>query len=96
MTRKCKIVNYTIKQNANYDVGNENYTEDLKSNLCKYKDAYILVKHGVTAIAVSTMQVSFKNCALLLKISPMIFFGFNRLFALLSSSQYDYAKTFKT
>ena len=26
----------------------------------------------------------------------MIFFGFNRLFALLSSSQYDYAKTFKT
>ena len=44
MTRKCNIVN--DQSNANYDVGNEIIysTEVLKSNLCNYNDAYILVR----------------------------------------------------
>ena len=38
-------------------------TEVLKSNLCDYNDAYILVKGDVTVTAVPAIQVSFKNCA---------------------------------
>ena len=43
VTRKWNIVN--DQSNANYDVGNEIIynTEVLKSNLCDYSDAYILV-----------------------------------------------------
>ena len=44
VTRKWNIVN--DQSNANYDVGNEIIynTEVLKSNLCDYNDAYILVR----------------------------------------------------
>ena len=44
VTRKWSIVN--DQSNANYDVGNKIIynTEVLKSNLCDYNDAYILVK----------------------------------------------------
>ena len=44
----------------NYDSGNELIcnTEVLKSNLCDYNDAYILVKGDITVII-----VSFKNYA---------------------------------
>ena len=42
VTKKWNIVN--DNQKANYGVGSEviNNTEDLKSNLCDYSDAYIL------------------------------------------------------
>ena len=52
MPRKWNIVNG--QSNANYDAGNEiSYnTEVLKSNLCGYNDAYILVRGDVTVIAV--------------------------------------------
>ena len=42
VTKKWKIVN--DNQKANYGVGSEviNNTEDSKSNLCDYNDAYIL------------------------------------------------------
>ena len=53
------------QSNANSDVGNEiTYnTEVLKSNLCYYSDAYILVRGGITATAILVTQVSFKICA---------------------------------
>ena len=57
-TRKLNIVN--DQSNVNYDSGNELIynTEVLKSNLCDYNDAYILVKGDITVIT-----VSFKNYA---------------------------------
>ena len=55
VTRKQNIVNDQL--NVNYDVGNEIicFTEVLKSDLCAFNDAYILVK------------VVFKNCAPFIK-----------------------------
>ena len=46
-TRKWYIVN--DQRNENYDAGNEIIynTKILKSNLCGYNDAYILVKGGI-------------------------------------------------
>ena len=53
------------QSNANYDVGKEIIynTEVLKSNLCDYNDAYILVKGDITVAAAPATQVPFKNCA---------------------------------
>ena len=50
MTRKWNIVN--DQSNANYDVGNEVIynTKVLKSDLCDYSDAYILVKGNISII----------------------------------------------
>ena len=47
-TRKWNMVN--DQSNANYDIGNKIIynTEVLKSNLCDYNDAYILVRGNVT------------------------------------------------
>ena len=63
VTRKWNIVNDNSK--ANYNVGNEIIynTEVIKSNLCDYKDAYILVKGDITVTAAPEIQVAFKNCA---------------------------------
>ena len=65
--RKWNIVN--DQSNANYDAGNEIVynTEDLKSNLCNYNDAYILVRGDITVIAAPETQVAFKNCAPFIK-----------------------------
>ena len=51
--------------NANYDVGNEIIwnAEVLKSNLCDYNDAYILVKGDIANIGHQVTQVAFKNVA---------------------------------
>ena len=67
VTRKWNIVNDQLI--ANYDVGNEiiHNTEVLKSNLCDYNDAYILVKGDFTVTVAPATQVSFKNCALFTK-----------------------------
>ena len=61
--RNWNIVN--DQTNPNSDVGNEiTYnTEVLKSNLCNYKDVYILVKGDFTVVAVYGTQVAFRNCA---------------------------------
>ena len=58
VTRKCNIVNE--QSNANYDVGNEVIynTEVLKSNLCDYNHAYILVRGNITIIAIIGHQVN--------------------------------------
>ena len=59
--RKWNIFN--DPSNANYDVGNEIIfnTEVLKSHLCDYNDAYILVKGDITVTEAPATQVSFKN-----------------------------------
>ena len=68
LTRKWNIVNDNSK--ANYNKGNEIIynTEVLKSNLCDYNNAYILVTGYITIAGHNlTMQVAFKNCALFTK-----------------------------
>ena len=62
VTRKWTIVNdHSI---ANNNPGNAIIynTEVLKSNLCNYNDAYILVKGDITVTAAPATQVVFKNC----------------------------------
>ena len=63
LTRKWNIVNDNSK--ANYGVGNEITcnTEVLKSNLCDYNDAYILVRSDIFVIAAPATYVAFKHCA---------------------------------
>ena len=62
VTRKWNIVNDNSK--TNYGVGSETIfnAEVLKSNLCGYNDAYILVKGDVTVTAAPATHVAFKNC----------------------------------
>ena len=63
VSRKWCIVN--DQWNANYDVGNEIIynTEILKSNLCDYNDAYILVKGNIAIAGNIAAWVTFKICA---------------------------------
>ena len=63
MTRKWNIV--IDQSNANNDVGNEIIynTEVLKSNICHYNDAYILVWRDITIIGHRVTQVAFQSCA---------------------------------
>ena len=67
VTRKWNIVKNIVnyQSNENYNVGNEIIydTEVLKSNLCDYSDAYILVTGTITVTAAPAIQVSFKSCA---------------------------------
>ena len=67
VTRKWNIVKNIVnyQSNENYNVGNEIIydTEVLKSNLCDYNDAYILVTGTITVTAAPAIQVSFKSCA---------------------------------
>ena len=68
MTRKWNIAN--DQSNANFDVGNEIIynTEVLKSNLCEYNDAYILVRGDIFTIAHnSSAQAIFWKCATFIK-----------------------------
>ena len=62
-TRKWNTVNDSSY--ANYNGTNEiTYnTEVLKSNLCDYNDAYILVKGDITVTTAPQTKVAFKNCA---------------------------------
>ena len=67
MPRKWRIVNDNSK--ANYGVRNEIIynTAVLKSNLCDYNDAYILVRGDITIIGHQVTQVAYKNCAPFIK-----------------------------
>ena len=51
------------QSNANGDVGNEIIynTRVLKSNLCDYSDAYILVRRDITIVRDNGASVAFKN-----------------------------------
>ena len=61
VTRKWNIAN--DQSNSNYDVGTEIIynTEVLKSSLCDYNNAYILVRGNNTIIGQQITQVAFKN-----------------------------------
>ena len=62
--REWNIVN--DQSNANYCVGNRVIysTEVLRSNLCDYNDAYILVRRDITNIGGNCVtEIAFKNCA---------------------------------
>ena len=64
LTRKWNIVN--DQSNANYDEGNEIIynKEVLKSNLCDYNDAYIIVGDDIITTAhKSASPIASKNCA---------------------------------
>ena len=65
MTIKWNIVHDL--PNAHYGVGNQIVynTEVLKSDLCDYNDAYILVRRDIIIIIIGheATQVAFKNCA---------------------------------
>ena len=67
VTRKWNIVKNIVnyQSNENYNVGNEIIydTEVLKSNLCDYNDAYILVRMDIIVTVAPATQVAFKNCA---------------------------------
>ena len=67
VTRNQNIANG--QSNANYDAGNEIIynKEVLKSNLCNYSNAYILVRGDISFIINNGTQVAFKNCALFTK-----------------------------
>ena len=67
VTRKRNIVDDNSK--SNYDATNEiTYnTEVLKSNLCDYNNASILVRGDITVVTATATQVAFKNCAPLFK-----------------------------
>ena len=63
VARKQNIVN--DQSNANYDAVNEIIYNIgvLKSNLCDYNDAYILVRSDITVAAAPATQVLFKHWA---------------------------------
>ena len=64
VTRKWNIVSYNSK--VNYGVGSEIIynTEVLKSNLCDYNNAYILLRANATIAGRNlAAQVALKNCA---------------------------------
>ena len=67
LTRSGNIVN--DQSNADYSAGNEVIysTEELKSNLCDYKDAYILGRGTIAIAGNIAAQVAFKNCAPFIK-----------------------------
>ena len=67
-TRKWYIIN--DQNNGQYGEGNENDStikfekKVIKSNLCDYSDAYILVTGNITAARDNAnTKVAFKNCA---------------------------------
>ena len=67
-TRKWYVIN--DQNNTDYGEGNEDSTtvkfetKVIKSNLCDYSDAYILVTGNITAIGGdANTRVAFKNCA---------------------------------
>ena len=62
VTKSRNIIN--DQSNAIYDVKNEVIynTEVLKSNLCDYNDAYILVRGDITIVGENSAEVAFKNC----------------------------------
>ena len=64
-----KLWQYNDLSNAKYEVGNEIIynIELLKSNVCNYSDAYILVKGNITVIAAPATQGTFKNCTPFIK-----------------------------
>ena len=73
LTRKQNIFN--DQSNANCDVGNKiiyNTVEILKSNLCNYNSAHILVRRNITIVGDNGAEVAFKKYAPKIKISQKL------------------------
>ena len=72
VTRNWNIV--SDQSNANYSIENKIIysTEVLKSNLCDYNDAYILVKGDILIAGNILAWVAFKTCALFIKYNTKI------------------------
>ena len=72
VTRKLNIGNEN--SNLNYDLGSETiyYTKVVKSSLCDYNHAYILVTGNITIKEHQATQVAFKNFAPFTKYIPKI------------------------
>ena len=72
LTRKWNIVSDNSK--ANYNATNEiTYNaEVLKSSLCDYEDAYILLRVDIYVTTAPETQVAFKNCAPMTKCIPKL------------------------
>ena len=62
VTRKWNTVNDNSKANHDTANGITYNTEVLKSNLCDYNDAYILVRVNITITGHQVTQIAFKNC----------------------------------
>ena len=62
-TRKWKFFNDNSRRNYDAESKIIYNTEILKSNLCGYIDAYILVRGIITIIGHQVTQIPFKNCA---------------------------------
>ena len=62
MTRKWNIV--IDQSNINYNIRNEIIynTKVLKSNLCDYNNAYILLRGDISITGDNGHEVAFKNC----------------------------------
>ena len=62
------------QSNADYDAGNEIIynTEVLKSNLCDYNNAYILVTGDITIVGDNGADVPLKNCDHSLNVSQKL------------------------
>ena len=56
------IVNNNLKANCSAKNAITFKTEVLKSSICDYNDAYILVRGDGTVTAAGATQVAFKNC----------------------------------
>ena len=63
VTRKWNIVNDNSKANCEEEKEITYKTEVLKSNLCDYNDAYILIRGDITVTPAPQIQVVFNNCA---------------------------------
>ena len=71
VARKWNIVNDQL--NANYDAGNKMHNRDvLKSSLCNWNDAYILIRGNISIIVDNEHKVLFKNDKCITKIDETI------------------------
>ena len=63
-TKKSYVIDsQTAKDKSNQNNSIKFETESIKSSLCDYSDAFILVTGNITVIADNDTDIAFKNCA---------------------------------
>ena len=63
-TKKWYVIDSESKGNYSHENPIKILTSSLKSNLCDYSDAYILVTGNITVVGPNdNTKVAFKNCA---------------------------------
>ena len=64
LQKKCYVIDSQTKKDKNKPRDTIKFeTETIKSNLCDYSDAFILVTGNLTVNAANDTDVGFKNCA---------------------------------